>query len=428
MPDLDTRLGNAVDQNFGPDLNAVTQLNNLKATTAANGSQLYGAARANPNAVDVTPVLQQIDQQIAPGLTAMVGSGVQDDPITGALRQARSYIAGNGSQAANIDTLHRAQDVIDDMASSAFRQGNNAQAGALWNVRSNLLQQMDAVNPEYAAVRSQYASDKSIENAFQNGRDVLATRTDGQVFDPDLLESRLAQMSQPEQQAYQLGARKAITDVRGQARNDPAGLRTKLANDNGYAVGKLRQVFGDQPVQNILGELDNQATMRGTNNAVLGNSATAFRSAADEAIPGFGASAHAPSGGHGQFPLAVMAGEEFGRHLGTMFGTPEAGSALGAVAGPALSWGAGKIAASNALQSGAAQGAARQGMASVLTTPGQDAVMQALAARERMAPLPANLGAWARKVLNALSMQQAAQGRNSAVYPWSNSLPALASQ
>ena len=108
--------------------------------------------------------------------------------------------------------------------------------------------------------------------------------------------------------------------------------------------------------------------MRGTNNAVLGNFATAFRSAADEAIPGFGATAHTPSGGHGQFPFAVMTGKEFGRHLGTMFGSP-ASSAIGPVARPVLSWGAGKIAASNALQSEAAQGATWQGMASVRTTP-----------------------------------------------------------
>jgi hypothetical protein len=43
-----------------------------------------------------------------------------------------------------------------------------------------------------------------------------------------------------------------IPNVIGQARSDQAGLRTKLANDNSYAVGKLQRVFGDQPVQNIL--------------------------------------------------------------------------------------------------------------------------------------------------------------------------------
>ena len=106
---LDQRIPQAVNRSFGADVNAVEQMQNLRSATAANGQRLYGQAFANPKAVDVSPVLQQIDQQIAPGASRLVGSGVKDDPITAALRQARSYIAGNGSQAANIQTLHRAK-------------------------------------------------------------------------------------------------------------------------------------------------------------------------------------------------------------------------------------------------------------------------------------------------------------------------------
>ncbi|GLS18140.1 hypothetical protein GCM10007874_11560 [Labrys miyagiensis] len=423
---LDQRLGAAVDQNFGQDVNAVTQMENLKAQTAANGKQLYGQAFANPNAVDVTPILAKIDQQIAPGVTGMVGSGVKDDPITAALRQARSYIAGNGSQAANIQTLHRAQDVIDDMAASAFRSGNNAQARALWGVRNDLLGQMDAVNPEYAAARQQYASDKSVENAFENGRNILTTRQDGQVFDPDLLESRLASMSAPEKQAYQLGARKAVTDVMGQARSDPAGLRTKLANDNGYAVGKLRQVFGDGPVNSMLGELDAQATMRNTNNAVLGNSATAFRSAADETIPGFSKEARATGGeGAGSLPLSIMGGKEVGEQIGSMFGHPELGAAVGAVAGPAFKWAGGRIASSRLAASEGEQAAARAAIAEALSSSSQPARLNALLARERMSSAPSNASEGAKAVTRAILMQQAAEGRNSVLYaPAQRFLPA----
>ena len=42
--------------------------------------------------------------------------------------------------------------------------------------------------------------------------------------------------------------------------------------------------------------------------------------------------------------------------------------------------------------------------------------MQALAVRERMAPVPENLGAGARKVLSALLMRQATDGWNSEAY------------
>ena len=44
-----------------------------------------------------------------------------------------------------------------------------------------------------------------------------------------------------------MGARKAVSDVMGQSRSDPAGLQAKLSNENGYAVNKMPAVFGDEP-------------------------------------------------------------------------------------------------------------------------------------------------------------------------------------
>jgi hypothetical protein len=152
------------------------------------------------------------------------------------------------------------------MADSAARSGNNAEARALTGVRSALLDQMpDAYN----AARKQYATDKSVEEAFTEGRGLFASRSDGQVFDPDLLRARIDGMSQPEQDAYRMGARKAVSDVMGQSRSDPAGLQTKLANPDGYAVGKLSTVFGEQPTNALLSELDKVKGFQATNNLAL---------------------------------------------------------------------------------------------------------------------------------------------------------------
>jgi hypothetical protein len=49
---------------------------------------------------------------------------------------------------------------------------------------------------EYNPARRQYATDKSIEEAFLESRNILASRSEGQVFDPHLLQSRLTGMSQ----------------------------------------------------------------------------------------------------------------------------------------------------------------------------------------------------------------------------------------
>lgn len=374
------RMNAAVDAAAGLDINAPQQMAALKAATRANGKANYDVAFANPKPVDVRPIIANIDQQTLTPLQ----SGVANDPISKALTEARTYIAGYRQGGMGLETLHRAQDVIDDMASSAFRSGDNAKARALWGVRTQLLNAMDQSNPAYATARAQYASDKSIENAFENGRSIFASKSDGQVYDPDLLESRLSTMSQAEKDAFQLGTRKALADTMGQARTDAAGVKAKLANDNGYAVQKLRQVIGSDQTDALLKEIDNQAAMQGTNNVVLGNSKTAMASAADADIP-----TAQPVGGaarHGGELASAFIGSKLGELAGGYFGHPDVGEALG------LGAAGGVRMVTNAINSAreASAGLARSGVANVLTSPMRQNVIDALMAYERGRPnLPA---------------------------------------
>ncbi|QND57403.1 hypothetical protein [Mesorhizobium huakuii] len=401
------RINSAVDSAAGPDINAPAQMSALKATTAANGAANYAKAAANTTPIDVTPVIAQIDSQVVP--SQMAGNAM--DPISSALLKARSYIAGNNFSKGSLEVLHRAQDAIDDAASSAFRSGDNAQARALWGVRTKLLNQMDAANPEYAAARSQYASDKSIENAFENGRSIFAPRVDGKVYDPDLLESRLASMSQPEKDAFQLGTRKALTDTMGQARTDAAGVKTRLANENGYATQKLRQVIGDPQTDSLLKELDSQAAMQATNNAALNGSKTAMATAADADIPQpkLLNQAGAAAGGHGG---GALSGVLIGEQLATSLGLPPV---LGSVAGLPVSWLAGKGSrmVADAINSGraAANTVARSSMAQVLTSPAQKNVMDALLAYERSSPVASAMSEKAKMIARAMMMEGGANGQ-----------------
>ncbi|UVK43269.1 hypothetical protein BPNPMPFG_005047 [Mesorhizobium sp. AR07] len=401
------RINSAVDAAAGPDINAPQQMAGLKATTTTNGAAAYTKAEASPEKIDVTPVVAQIDSQIMP--SAMAGTTL--DPISAALKQARGYIAGPDFTNGSTEVLHRAQDVIDDMASSAFRSGDNAKAKALWGVRTKLLGQMDAANPDYATARSQYASDKSIENAFENGRSIFAPRSEGQVYDPDLLESRLSSMSQPEKEAFQLGTRKALTDTMGQARTDAAGVKARLANENGYPVQKLRQVIGDQQTDGLLKELDNQATMQATNNAALNGSKTAMATAADADIPqpNLINQAGASAGGHGG---GALSGVLIGEQLATSLGLPPV---LGSVAGLPVSWLAGKGAGmvADAINSGraAANDAAKSSMAQVLTSPTRQKVADALLAYERSSPVASAISEKAKMIARAMMMEGGANGQ-----------------
>jgi hypothetical protein len=309
-------LNDAINRAVGPDVNAAKQMADLKAQTAQVG-QGYGPILSSGATVDVTPVRDMIaNTRVDP-----IAAGVKEDPISAALGKAQDYFVGGNPSALPIKVAHQAQSAIGDMADSAARAGNNAQARALTNVRQGILQQMP---PEYNAVRQQYASAKDIEDAFSEGQSLLAPRQDGQVFDPDLLQQRLAGMSQPEQQAYQLGARKAVSDVMGTARSDPAGLNAKFSNANGYAVGKLRAVFGDQPTDDLLGAMKQQGIMAQTNNLATAGSKTAMASSVNSALP----NAKVIGGGHEDGFTPIYAGAELGGTLGLP--GRAAGMALGA--------------------------------------------------------------------------------------------------
>jgi hypothetical protein len=398
------RMGAAADAAAGPDINAVQQLQQLKATTAANGNANYDAALNNGQTVNVTPVMAHVDQQtIEPAL-----AGTTPDPISAALTKARGYFAGNAPDALPMNIAHRAQDVINDDATAAFQRGDNAQARALWQTRDKLLDQMDNASPAYAQARAQFASDRALENAFQNGRSVFAPRVEGQVYDPDLLESQLAKMSQPEQRSFQLGVRKALADTMGEARTNAMGVRTRLANENGYPVQKLKQVIGEPQTNALLKELDNQATMQETNRRAFQGSDTAMRNAVDADIPTahliggkVAAAAHTGSGGVG-----YLVGQEFGGHIGALVGHKEAGEMAGLALAPAF--GAGSKAIANSINAGrqSSQDAARDAIARALTSSPPPNIGPALAARQNMASIPDNVSEGARKLIQALALRQ----------------------
>jgi hypothetical protein len=170
------RINAAVNDALGPDFNAPTKMAALKVATRLNGSA-YGPILNSGATVDVTPVRDMIaNARVDPIL-----AGVKEDPISSALAKAQSLVVGSNPAALPINVAHQAQSAIGDMADSAARSGNNAEARALTGVRSALLDQMpDAYN----AARKQYATDKSVEEAFTEGRSLFASRSDGQVFDP----------------------------------------------------------------------------------------------------------------------------------------------------------------------------------------------------------------------------------------------------
>jgi len=391
---LTPRINDVLDQNFGHDFNAEAQKDALKVQTSRIG-QGYDPILNSGATVNLKPT----HALLAGGQIDPLLAGVKPDPITAALKGVQSQIIGNDPSAVPISVAHRAVGTLKDSIDSAVRNGQGSLAHELIPVRQSVL---DAMPPEYNAVRQQYAQAKDIEDAFQQGRNVFSPRQDGQTFDPDLLTAHFAGMSGPERQAYQLGGRKALADMAGKARSDSAGFTSPFANDGGYNAGKAAVLFGQGPTDALIKELGQQATMRATNNLALAGSKTAQMGSAKSAIP----TADIIGGGHGLSSIlggaggGAFLGGEMGEKLGDLVGQGHIGAAVGMGLG-ALGGGA-VIPAINASRL-AAQNASRDALAKTLTTaPGQP-LIDALSSRAALSKAGPKASAGVQAIIRALA-------------------------
>lgn len=172
-----------------------------------------------------------------------------------------------GEQVSNFDLIDETKRALDDQIGAALRGGQNQEARRLIQLRNYMVREADAQIPEYGQARQLYAGRMAIEDAATLG---------GEIFQTNARELRdlTSVMTQPERNAYILGAKEAILnriDSTGATRNQVQALFGK----NGDAM-KLGTLFTDARTrQAFMDSLRRETEFVVTRNAVIGNSTTA---------------------------------------------------------------------------------------------------------------------------------------------------------
>jgi|GEM_PF-1714541 len=172
-----------------------------------------------------------------------------------------------GEQVSNFDLIDETKRALDDQIGAALRGGQNQEARRLIQLRNYMVREADAQIPEYGQARQLYAGRMAIEDAATLG---------GEIFQTNARELRdlTSVMTQPERNAYILGAKEAILnriDNTGATRNQVQALFGK----NGDAM-KLGTLFTDPRTrQAFMDSLRRETEFVVTRNAVIGNSTTA---------------------------------------------------------------------------------------------------------------------------------------------------------
>lgn len=154
------RLANNLAEGFDTFDTAGRRIADRTAQRTAEANELYPAARANAGPVNVTPVLEEIDRTIRPGVNQVVNprDRIANDSIEGALTRVRSMLSDGNSQVTDFDTLFRAKLDLDDMIQRAEGQGAGNRAHYLSRVQGLVDQALADASEGYVGARDAFAS------------------------------------------------------------------------------------------------------------------------------------------------------------------------------------------------------------------------------------------------------------------------------
>jgi len=112
----------------------------------------------------------------------------------------------------NYSDLHSAKIAVDDLILEAKQTGASNKAGALNNLKKDLLQEIETNNPNYKMARLQYSGDSGVINAAELGSDIFNPKKQGLKLSIDQLKEEVQSMSTDEFTAFQGGMAKAVSD------------------------------------------------------------------------------------------------------------------------------------------------------------------------------------------------------------------------
>jgi len=259
------RVTRDLDAVLGVRKNVSELADDIVARRSRDATPLYEAARAKP--LQVTPEIQSV-------LDTPAGKF--------AVARASRLSQNEGIQfAPDVRGLDLVKRTLDDAIEVGKRQGKNNETRVLAQLRDKLVSAVDQQVPEYATARQVFSSASQVKDALETGQSIFKSATS-----PDDLARAIDGMSAAEHEALITGARSALAQVMGTARNDAAKARSLF--QQGWNAEKLEVILGPDAAQQLLKRVGIEETFARTSQRVSGNSETAARVAARDEAAGTG--------------------------------------------------------------------------------------------------------------------------------------------
>lgn len=166
------RIANQLAQGFGEARTAQQAETAMTAARDAAADIAYPAARRGAGAVDLSPVIAEIDATLQPGATqiARPQSGIASDTSEAALESIRRRLTDDRSTLSDYTAVERVRHDLSDMVNSAQRAGQGNRARLLRNVLRTLDRQMEQASPGFLQANREFAQATRDIEAIAAGR------------------------------------------------------------------------------------------------------------------------------------------------------------------------------------------------------------------------------------------------------------------
>ncbi|MEY9782266.1 hypothetical protein [Sinorhizobium fredii] len=265
------RLANALAEGFDAPQTSDRVTRALTEARDVEADALYTAARRDAGAVNVTPILERIDETLSPGANQVVSSrdNIGYDTIESSLARVRRMMSDGNSQVTDFNTLFRAKLDLDDMIARAEAQGAGNRAHYLTQVKREVDRALEDASPAFRNANDTFATRSRVIDSVAEGQSAKS----GRVRAEDSIE-QFNSMTPDQQQAFRAGyVDPIIADIESHAMG-PATNRART-----LTTPKFEQEFqafaAPGRAQQLGNRIGRENRMFETNNAALGNSRTA---------------------------------------------------------------------------------------------------------------------------------------------------------
>lgn len=272
------RVAGALDDALGQSVDTVALADDIIAKRSEAAKPLYDAAYSKP--VDFTTDLESLLKRPSVGKALSKAKSLAADEGI-ASKQWFATVSDDGAvnivNTPDMRQLDLTKRALDDMISTAQRGGNNNEARILTQTKNQLVDMMDKAAPEYKQARTAFSGPSAVIDALEEGRTAFKGN-----LSPNELRTRMMKMGEAEKEAYTQGARTAVADIMGTARNDALAARNTFMK--GYNKEKLELIVGKDQAAKMLKSLEAETAFTNTRDVVTGNSETAARLAAQQEV------------------------------------------------------------------------------------------------------------------------------------------------